>query len=60
MRAELDALQARLNADGRTPLAATARLEAQLAALVAKHEDALAKARAPAALPFSPKPLFLL
>jgi len=46
-RAELEALQARLSSDGRSPLAQTALLEAQLAALGAKHEDALAKARRP-------------
>ncbi len=46
-RAELEALQARLSSDGRSPLAQTALLEAQLAALGAKHGDALAKARRP-------------
>ena len=43
VRAELDALHRRLNSDDRAPLAATALLEAQLASLTAKHEDALTK-----------------
>ncbi len=43
MHAELDALHRRLNSDDRAPLAATALLEAQLASLTAKHEDALTK-----------------
>lgn len=41
----MDALQRALQADGRAPLAQTALIEAQLAALSAKHEDVLAQAR---------------
>ena len=44
LRAEMDALQRALQADGRAPLAQTALIEAQLAALSAKHEDVLAQA----------------
>ena len=40
----MDALQRALQADGRAPLAQTALIEAQLAALSAKHEDVLAQA----------------
>ena len=45
LRAEMDALQRALQADGRAPLAQTALVAAQLAALSAKHEDVLAQAR---------------
>lgn len=47
----MDALQRALQADGRAPLAQTALIEAQLAALSAKHEGVLAQARRPGQLP---------